>query len=433
MREALRDRDFRLLAGGQLASNFGDTALLLALGVWVKQLTGSSAAAGLTFLFVVLPGVFAPFAGWLVDRLRRRPLMVAVDLGSAALVCLLLLVRGPGQVWLIYLVALGYGASLALFSPARSALVATMLPSTQLDAANASLMSIKEGLRVVGPPVGVLVYARFGGGVTAVADAVTFCLSAASLAAMRLREPRPTPYRRHPVAELAAGAAHIRAVRALRRLVLPMVATALVIGFFETLIYAVIQHGLDRPATFFSVVGAIQGAGAIAGGLSATWLCRRMGELPLTGLGLVTSGAGTLLLAAHGLPMVAPGIVLFGLGLPWLLVGINTATMRATPRRLQGRVDGALQTTFSAPQALSIGVGAALVTAVDYRVLLLVAVAVLLASGVAVARIGAVPNLVDGPDEPERGAGSLPARLAPPTPSRGDAPAPSGTVGHAGR
>jgi MFS family permease len=406
MREALRDRDFRLLAGGQLASNFGDTALLLALGVWVKQLTGSSAAAGLTFLFVVLPSVFAPFGGYVVDRVRRRPFMIAVDLASAAVVCLLLLVHGSGQVWLIYLVALGYGASLALFSPARSALVATMLPSSQLDAANSSLFSIKEGLRVVGPPIGVLVYTRFGGGVTAVADAVTFCLSAASLAAMRLRDPRPTPYRRRPLAELAAGAAHIRSVPALRGLVLPMVACALVIGFFETLMYAVIQHGLGRPATFFSVVSAIQGAGAIAGGLAATWLCRRFGELGLTGLGLATSALGSLLLAAHGLPVVAPGIVLFGLGLPWLLVGINTAIMRATPRRLQGRVDGALETTFSGPQVLSIAVGAALVTVVDYRMLLLVAVAVLLASGIVVARIGAVPNLVDEAPSAEAAAGA---------------------------
>lgn len=397
MRDALRDRDFRLLAGGQLASNLGDTAMLLAMGVWVKQLTGSSAAAGLTYLFVVFPGIFAPFAGLLIDQVRRRPFMIATDLASAALVCLLLLVRGPGQVWLIYLVAASYGTSFALFSPARTALVTTLLPTMQLDAANASLTSIREGLRLIGPPVGVLVYARFGGGVTALADAVSFAISAASLAAMRLREARPQPYTRRPVTELAAGLTHIRVVPALRRLLTPLLATALVIGFFETLIYAVIQHGLDRPATFLSAVSAMQGVGAIAGGASATRLSRRFGELELAGLGLATCGVGALLLAAHGLPIIAPGFVLFGLGLPWLMIGINTAVMRATPRHLQGRVNGAVETAFSGPQALSIGVGAALVTVVDYRILLLVAVTVLVVSGLEVARIGVIPDLLDEP------------------------------------
>jgi MFS family permease len=220
-------------------------------------------------------------------------------------------------------------------------------------------------------------------------------------------------------------------VASLRKLVLPMFGCALVIGFFETLAYAVIQHGLGRPATFFSVVSAIQGAGAIAGGLSATWLCRRLGELPLSGLGLVTSALGALLLAAHGLPIVAPGIVLFGLGLPWLLVGINTAIMRATPRGLQGRVDGALESAFSAPQVLSIALGAALVTVVDYRVLLLVAVAVLLAGGIAIARIGAVPNLVDAPDDD--GCETEPTTILPATPTLGDAPPAADAVAHGGR
>ena len=56
MRRLLRHRDARLLVVGQTLSVFGDRAMFLALGVWVKELTGSSAAAGLVFFAYAAPG-----------------------------------------------------------------------------------------------------------------------------------------------------------------------------------------------------------------------------------------------------------------------------------------------------------------------------------------------------------------------------------------
>ena len=55
MRRLLAHRDARLFLVGQSLSLLGDTALWLALGLWVKELTGSSSAAGLVFLCIVAP------------------------------------------------------------------------------------------------------------------------------------------------------------------------------------------------------------------------------------------------------------------------------------------------------------------------------------------------------------------------------------------
>jgi hypothetical protein len=52
---ALRDKRFRRLFAGQALSSFGDSALYLTLGIWVKTLTGSSAAAGGVFLALAVP------------------------------------------------------------------------------------------------------------------------------------------------------------------------------------------------------------------------------------------------------------------------------------------------------------------------------------------------------------------------------------------
>ena len=95
MRQLAKSRDARVYLIGQSFSLFGDTAIFLALGIWVKELTHSNADAGLTFLFLPLAALFAPLAGMVVDRVRRRPTLVCVNFVSAALVMLLLFVIYP--------------------------------------------------------------------------------------------------------------------------------------------------------------------------------------------------------------------------------------------------------------------------------------------------------------------------------------------------
>src|SRR5690242_8130952 len=111
MHALLRHRDARLLLVGQTASLLGDRALFLALGIWVKTLTGSNAAAGMVFFLFVAPTLLAPLAGLVVDRLPRRSVLVATDVAAGAAVLLLLLVHDRDQLWLIYVVAALYGVA----------------------------------------------------------------------------------------------------------------------------------------------------------------------------------------------------------------------------------------------------------------------------------------------------------------------------------
>src|SRR5579864_1763218 len=159
----LRNRDARLLLSGQALSLFGDRAMYLALGVWVKSLTGSSAAAGLVFFFLGLPLLAAPAAGLVVDRVRRRRLMIGTDLAIAAVLLSLLAVHGRGQVWLIFAVTIAYGASAVVFGSAQSALLTELLPRELLPPANALLQTFSEGMRLVAPLVGAALFAWLGG------------------------------------------------------------------------------------------------------------------------------------------------------------------------------------------------------------------------------------------------------------------------------
>jgi MFS family permease len=116
---------------------------------------------------------------------------------------------------------------------------------------------------------------------------------------------------------------------------------------------------------------AVQGVGAIAGALVATRVIARYGETGAAGLGMAIFALGTLLMTDSTLAVVLAGKVLFGLGLPWIVVAFLTLLQRSTPSHLQGRAFAASELAFGAPQTLSIAVGAALVALVDYRLVLL--------------------------------------------------------------
>jgi MFS family permease len=157
--------------------------------------------------------------------------------------------------------------------------------------------------------------------------------------------------------------------RALRQIVVGVGLALLVVGFAETLIFTIIQHVLHRPPSFFGVLSSLQGVGAIAGGITAPLLLRRLGDAKLVGLGLVCFAAGDSLFLVHSLAVVLAGFAIAGVGIAWLVVAFGTALQLRTPLPIQARVTTAADVAVSVPQTVSIAAGAALSTVVDYRVL----------------------------------------------------------------
>jgi MFS family permease len=381
MRRVLARRDMRLYVAGQTLSTFGDTALWLALAVWAKALTGSSAAAGMVMFFLAAPQLISPLSGLLVDRVRRRPLLIVANLGMAVAVLPLLLVHDRGDVWIIYAVTAVYGVSFSVFGAGGSALLATLLPVDELADANGVLQTVREGLRLVAPLAGAALFTALGGAAVVLLDVATFVLAAGALALMRVREAAPEPRTERPLTELVSGARHLKVTVPLRRLTAACGVALLVIGFSETLTFEIAGTGLHRDPSFAGVLIAIQGVGAVVGAVTAAALIRRAGEIPLAGLGMIVFSFGTTLLTSGTLGVVVMGKILFGIGIPWIVVALFTLLQRTTPGPLQGRVYSAVEVLVGTPQTISIALGAIAVAFVDYRVLLLVEAVVVAAAG----------------------------------------------------
>ena len=367
MKALLSRSDVRLLFAGQTLSMFGDWAMIIVLAVWVKVLTGSSSAAGLVFFAFALVSLAAPLGGLVVDRLPKRRLMIATHIAMAGVMCLLLLVHGRSDVWLVYVVIALYGLGGDIFAAARSAMLKAMLPDELLGDANGAYQSIREGLRIIAPLAGAGLFAVAGGGTVALVDAGTFLVSAATLVALRFDEPPPAPREHHFVRELSAGVTHIMRTRVLRELTIGLGAALLVVGFSETLIFAVNASSLHRPPSFIGVLSAFQGIGSIVGGITASALLKRIGDLRLTGLGILVFAIGDGALLVPRLAVIAPAAAVAGVGIVWAVVALATAYQRRSPDAVQGRVAAAANMLFSVPQTISIAVGAVLVTLIDYR------------------------------------------------------------------
>ena len=305
MRSLLGRRDVRLLLAGQTLSMFGDWAMIIVLGIWAKVLTGSNAQAGLVFFVFALASLAAPAGGLLVDRVHKRPLMIATHVAMAGVVCLLFFVHDASQMWLLYLITALYGLGGDVFGAARSAMLKAMLPDELLAEANGALQSIREGLRLVAPLAGAGIYAAFGGGVVALVDAASFLASAATLIALPFAEPERAVKEHHFLREISMGVTHIARTRALRELTIGVAAALLVVGFSETLIFA-LAHALHRSPAFIGVMDSFQGVGAILGGLTSARLMRRIGELRLAGIGLAVFGLGDICWLVPRLGVVLP-------------------------------------------------------------------------------------------------------------------------------
>jgi MFS family permease len=381
MKQAFRQPGFTRLYVGLTTSMFGDSVMLLVLSMWVKTLTGSNAQAGLTFFFMAIPAFLAPLMGIGIDRVRRKPLLVWGHLASGVMVLPLVLVHGPGQVWIIWAVAAYYGAAFIALPAALNGLLKELLPEEMLVDANASLQTTKESFRLFGPLIGALLFTWLGGWAVALLDAASFFVAALVISTLTLSEEPREVEETHFWTQLTAGLRHLAGERVLRHVLIGFAICILVVGFTESAIYALLD-AFDRPATFVSVIVSVQGVGAIGGGLASSAVVKRLGEVASCVVGLVVLVAGILIMAGtHSIVVVCLSAAVFGAALPLITVALMTLVQRRTPQAIMGRVSAAIEVVFATPQAVSLALGSLLVVVLSYRqIFVIMAVVTLLAA-----------------------------------------------------
>jgi len=331
------DWAFGLAVATVLSSRSGGADLARTMGLLVAAQVGPSALFGLTL------------AGPIVDRMSRTRLMVVADLARLAAVGSLLLVPSPSVVHLV-LVAACLGVFGALFQPSMLASVPNVVAQADVVAASAVMTTTSNVATLVGPALGALLVAMFGAGTAFALNALSFGVSAAFVASVRIREVRvDTEGGWTPLRDLVAGARYMAGAELVRGIMLVMVFllffSAMNLPIETVLVRDVLTDGTAaRVAMVLGALTAAWGAGMVFGSFLAPGLSGRWPRERLLIASIAVVGA-SLVLASRTMSFV-PVLGLWvcgGAGMGCANVAYESLLQERTPDHLRGRVFAAIE------------------------------------------------------------------------------------------
>lgn len=347
---------FRWLWGASatslLGAEIGELALPLFALITLHANAGDVAmlrvAQFLPFLLLTL------VLGVLVDRMRRKPLLVRADLGRGMILAVIVGIAwwGTLPIWLMALLVFAIGALNVLSQLADFSMVPAVVPKTHLAHANARLTSTQSAMSVAGSGVGGMIVQALSAPIALATNAVTYLLSALFITRVRVDEPEPDLDA--PDAAASAWSQAREGLRFLRRnAVLRALAAEATIWNFanEILLLGLTVHLVRHFSLGPAILGAMlmaSGVGAVLGALVSSRMTDRYGYGRSLSISMLVGNSAPLALVflamrpAHASVVVgAIALVLSGFGIG--LAGAQAVTVRqlATPARLYGRVNAA--------------------------------------------------------------------------------------------
>lgn len=377
-------RDFRRLWAGETVSEVGTQISILAVPlVAVRALHATTFEVGLltaastaAFLLVGLP------AGALVDRLRRRPVMIAADIGRMLALGSIPVTYALGRLGLLqlYLVTLLAGVLTVFFDVAYQSYLPSLVGLEHIVEGNAKLTGSSQVAQVAGPSLAGGLVQAIGGPYAIAIDAGSFLFSGAAVTAIRAVEkpPESATLQRRMASEIGEGLKFVFGHRLLRAIA-ATTATANLFSGITTAVEIVFLVRTVHAAP--GIIGLLFAAGSVGGLVAAflaTRLSSRIGGARATIVGIfigaggllmpvTTPGAGLLLFAA-GFFAVAFGAVLYNVNqvsfrqrlCPERLLGRMNATMRFVVwgvMPIGGVIGGAIGSTIGLRSTLWLGCG----------------------------------------------------------------------------
>jgi hypothetical protein len=339
-------RDFALLWTGMSVSMIGDGIYVVAIAWQVYELWNRPTAFALVGVAWSLPQVVLMLAsGVLSDRIDRRRLMIAGDairlvaIGSVGLLSLADALTQPRLLGLVVL----YGTGQAVFNPAFSSIVPSIVPEDLLVQANSLGQFVRPfAMTLVGPLVGGILVGTSGAGWAFIVDAFTFAFSVLMILGMRVRAtPRDPGGGSSMWEELKEGIRYVRDRTWIWAALLGATVSLLCVwGPWEVLVPFVVKNDLGGSA---ADLGLVFGAGGVGSVLAALVMGQR-GALPRKAVTVLYLSwtVGMLMTAGFGIvSTVWQGMIVafFSEGSITLLIVVwFTLLQRLVPPGLLGRV-----------------------------------------------------------------------------------------------
>jgi len=243
-----RHPDFLKLWAGQAVSQFGTQVTYLALPLTAALLLKATPVEmGVLAAAETLPiGLVGLFAGVWADRSRRRPMLIAADIGRAILLGSVPLAAAIGRLHIVqlYVVAFLVGVLSVFFGVAYAPFLLTLVQRERIVEGNSKLSMTESAANIAGPGLAGSLIQLATAPVAILADALSFLVSALSLGLIRSPEPAPpAPERRGSIRrEIGDGFRVVTRDRVLRAIA----GCTGTWAFFDTVVLAVLVLYVTR-------------------------------------------------------------------------------------------------------------------------------------------------------------------------------------------
>jgi predicted MFS family arabinose efflux permease len=350
-----KDSDFVKLWLGRAVSHFGSGITGIALPLTAVLILGATPAqmgilAALDGVSVLVIGLLA---GVWVDRVRRRPLLIATDLGRAVVLSTIPLAAllGVLRIGQLYLVAALAGMLTVIFNVASAAFLPSLIPQGSLVEGNSKLAMSDSLAEIGGPAVAGPLVQLISAPLAILFDALSFLFSACSLGLIGKPEPPPAAREQSQSiwSDLVEGLRMVLKNPLLRTLAGSAGIFSLFGNFIGALYALYVIRQLGAPPIFLGLLIASGGVSALAGAFLAERVVQRFGLGRTVAVGLFMYGATGLLIPLAG------GSVALALSLLFLsqLIGdasvsiylIAEMSLRQSlvPANLLGRTNASIQ------------------------------------------------------------------------------------------
>jgi len=376
------NRDFSLMRVGDAVSQAGSQLTLVALPLLaILDLRASSFEIGLLssagYLGWLLVGL--PAGAW-VDRRPRRPVLIAADIGRAALLASIPVAAWAHQITLaqVFVIALAVSMLSTLFDVAYPAYLPRVLEGRQLATGNARLQINSSLAVIVGPSAAGLLVQAVGAPATLLLDCFSFLVSAACLSRVRRTEPAAvsSTETRNLGHEIAEGLRYVRSHPALRAIAVSSALFNLFFAGYQALVIVFLVRVARVPTGAVGILVAAGGLGGIIGAVAIEWLTRRLGAARLIWAVPAVTIPFTLLipLAEHGwrLMFFAAGALVSGVGAIVFGVSVGIFIQINAPGHLLARVGSSIRVLTRGVLPIGAAVAGSLAEVWSIRTILLV-------------------------------------------------------------
>ncbi|TMD42994.1 MAG: MFS transporter [Chloroflexi bacterium] len=352
-----RHPDFLKLWAGETVSEFGSQVTLLAVPtVAILVLHAGPFQVGIlsALEFLAFP-TLGLVAGVYADRIKRRPIMIACDIGrllalGSIPIAFTLNALTLGQ---LYVVALLTGIFNVFFDVSYQSYLPALVERTNLIEGNTKLEVTRSGSQIAGPAVAGFLIQLIGGARAVAVDAISFLASALALAVIRKPEPNPNPGtasgRSGFFAEMREGIEVVFKNPYLWRIAGCTATTNLGSNMVFGAVFLIFAYrDLHLSAAVVGIVFGISSGGWLVGAFLASWAARSLGLGLTLALAILLGGLITLAtpLALLGAPVVVLAVLGFLNNLTVPIYNINQVSLRQaiTPDRVQGRMNATMRT-----------------------------------------------------------------------------------------